>query len=200
DDGSVDGSGEVIAEAGKSHENLRIITHEKNKGIGESLRSGYDLAEKELVVTVPADGQFDIFELSGLPGPEDKSFISFYRKENTSYSIPRKILSWFNKVFNNVFLGVNLKDVNWIKVYQLKELRKFNLELTSSLVETEICGKLIANGNKLIQVESKYLERKAGKSKGASLKIVSQAIADMLKLVRVIRRFKRKIRSETNEA
>ena len=36
-------------------------------------------------------------------------------------------------------LGIYLKDVNWVKIYNKKHLEKINISLSSSLIETEIC-------------------------------------------------------------
>jgi hypothetical protein len=93
-------------------------------------------------------------------------------------------------LFNKTFLGLTLKDVNWVKIYKLNELKKFDLKIRSSLIESEICSKLHFNGNRFIEIESRYLDRIGGESKGASFKIVKQALFDMLSLVIEITKFR----------
>ncbi|MEW6468020.1 MAG: glycosyltransferase family 2 protein [Bacteroidota bacterium] len=184
DDGSTDGSAEVIRKS--SGQDVKIITHEKNMGIGRALRSGYFSAIKENVVAVPADGQFDLGELVPYASVDDKTFISFFRKENTVYSFRRNILSYLNKKVNSFFLGINLKDVNWVKVYKRAELERLNLKMKSSLVESEICSKLLLRKNLAIEVYSVYHKRTSGLSKGASFRIVAQAARETLKLIFVL--------------
>ena len=145
----------------------------------------------ENVCAVPADGQFDVTELLPYAQVNQGSFVSFFRKENTTYTLARNALSYANKVVNKWLLGFDLKDVNWVKIYKTEQIKKLNLEIESSLVESEICAKLLIGGQKLIEVPSKYVPREAGVSKGASWKIVRQALRDTLLMSAVLRRFKR---------
>lgn len=193
DDGSTDGSYEIIKEIYETTNRINFIPHLKNKGIGFALRSGYFNAKNENICAVPADGQFDIEELLPYAYLPKDEFISFYRKENTTYSMARNALSQANKVINRVFNGFNLLDVNWVKVYKREELLKLNLELESSLVESEICAKLIFKKQKPVEIISKYLSRTSGESKGASGKIVLQAIKDTYQLYNVLRKFRKSI-------
>jgi hypothetical protein len=91
---------------------------------------------------------------------------------------------------NSIFLNVKLKDVNWVKIYKRKDLISLNLKLKSSLIESEICSKLILNGWRVIEVNSVYLQRRYGVSKGANLKTVLQAAKETLKLIAVIMQFR----------
>ena len=89
-----------------------------------------------------------------------------------------------------MFIGITLKDVNWTKVYKKKDLDQLDLQLTSSLVESEICAKLLFLGKKVNEVESKYLPRTHGQSKGASAAIVKKALNDTWALISIMRKFK----------
>jgi glycosyltransferase involved in cell wall biosynthesis len=194
DDGSTDGSileieSELLNFPG---ENVKFIKHPVNLGIGMALKNGYSNASNENVCAVPADGQFNIKELLPFPTVESNSFICFYRKENQSYSLLRNMLSLFNKQFNKLLLSIEFKDINWVKIYKTDVLKKLDLQLHSSLIETEICAKLVASGNKFIEVESRYLSRNHGVSKGASWNIVKKVINELIKVYLSVRAFKRK--------
>lgn len=195
-DGSSDNSDAVIQEMLKDprNKNIKYILHPVNKGIGEALHSGYSNATGDNVVMVPGDGQFDLNEFVPYKNLPDKTILAFYRVENTTYTLSRNILSWVNKTLNKIFIGLNIKDVNWVKVYKNAIVKTLNLEIRSSLVESEICSKLIYLGHQPLEVKSKYLPRQAGQSKGASFKIIRQAILDILRLIVVFRRFKKKLK------
>ncbi len=198
DDGSSDNSPEIIEEMlqDASNNNINFIKHPVNLGIGEALHSGYKNAQYENVVILPGDGQFDARELIPYKSLPENTLVSFYRKENTIYSVARNVLSLINKKLNEWFLGLALKDVNWVNVYKNQVVKTLDLEIRSSLVESEISSKLIYLGHEVIEVESKYLPRQAGISTGSSFKIVKQAILDIMRLILVFRRFKKKIRKE----
>lgn len=192
DDGSTDGSVERIKEAEEKYRNIKTVFHPQNKGIGHALRSGYFNAQYENITAVPADGQFDVNELLPFAMVEPNTFISFYRKDNTIYSIQRNILSYFNKKINAFFMGIHLKDVNWVKIYKREALTKLDLKLESSLIESEICSKLLLEGSQVVETISVYHQRRAGQSKGASAKIVVQALKETLKLIFIIILFRLK--------
>lgn len=192
DDYSTDGSREMAVALQEQHASVRAVLHERNIGIGGALRSIYTNARYENVGIIPADGQFDVKEYLPFPEIPENHFISFYRIENTSYSPFRNILSLFNKKLNKTFIGMNLKDVNWCKVYKKADLDRLDLQLTSSLVESEICAKLLFLGKKVIEVESRYLPRAHGQSKGASSAIVKKAIKDTWLLISIMSDFKNK--------
>lgn len=197
-DGSSDNSLEVIEALLKLPENSNInfVNHVQNKGIGEALHSGYEHAQYENIAVLPGDGQFDAKELIPYKSIPAKSMVSFYRKENTIYSPFRNILSLINKKLNEFSLGLILRDVNWVKIYKNPAVKALDLEIRSSLVESEICSKLIYLGYEVIEVESKYLPREAGVSRGSSFKIIKQAVKDIMLLIVVFRRFKKKVKNE----
>jgi len=191
-DGSTDGSAQEIAalQAEAGNENLRCIEHPQNRGIGQTLRSGYQNARYENVAALPGDGQFDPDELLPYANVPERHFVSFYRVENTTYGFSRNALSWFNKAINRLFLSIRLRDVNWVKIYKREALQEMELRIQSSLIESEICSKLLISKYRVIEVESKYLPREHGSSKGASLRIVLMALRDIFALVWVILRFR----------
>ena len=190
DDCSTDGSREIALKLQQDNAAVRVILHNTNKGIGEVLRTIYSNAQYENIGIVPGDGQFDTHEFLLFKEIPANSFISYYRKENTSYSIFRSFLSLFNKQLNELFVGIKLKDVNWTKIYKSRDLDTLSLQLTSSLIESEICAKLLFIGRRVIEVESRYLPRVHGKSKGASLATIFRALDDTWTLVRLTREFR----------
>src|ERR1044071_5556396 len=54
-DGSADHTGDVLAELAPKYTHLRIVTHEKNRGYGGALRSGFTNATKDLIFYTDGD-------------------------------------------------------------------------------------------------------------------------------------------------
>lgn len=192
DDGSTDGSTEIIRQLKIQYPEITPVIFEKNKGIGAGLRRIYLEAKCENVLATAGDGQFDIREIIPFATFEDNHFISYFRKENTVYSGFRNALSFLNKKLNELLLGITVKDVNWVQVYKRDYLQKLDLQLTSSLVGSEICAKLLYLGATKIESESRYLPRTYGQSKGSSWKTVRKAIRDIFILIRVMATFRKR--------
>jgi len=69
DDGSTDGTGELLAQLANELEGLRVITKPRNEGYGAALLTGFSAAKHEIVVITDADGTYPedrIGELVGL--------------------------------------------------------------------------------------------------------------------------------------
>lgn len=196
DDGSTDNCGEIVRKAAETYSNVKAVYHSRNLGIGRALRSGYVAVQYENVSAVPGDGQFNVAELIPYANLPQKTFVSFYRKENAIYSRGRNLLSFVNRKLNTGLLGLKLRDVNWVKIYKRAELEKLDLKMNSSLVESEICAKLLLRKNEMIERGSVYHPRKAGQSKGASFPVVLQAALETLKLVCVVNLYRMKRKSE----
>ena len=62
-DGSTDDSARVLQELASRIPRLKVITHEKNRGYGGALRSGFAASTKDLVFYTDGDGQYDVREL-----------------------------------------------------------------------------------------------------------------------------------------
>ena len=62
-DGSRDNSAEVLRALTARVAQLRIVTHETNRGYGAALRSGFAHATKELVFYTDGDAQYDVGEI-----------------------------------------------------------------------------------------------------------------------------------------
>lgn len=194
DDYSTDHSGDVIKRLVQNYKNVKAIFHKKNQGIGATIRDIYFNAQYENVTFIPGDAQFDSKELLPFANVEEITYISFYRKENEVYSSYRTTLSFLNKLINIYFLGLELKDVNWVKIYKRKGLENLNIQIKSSIVESEICAKLNILGYKPVEVLSTYHPRIAGKSRGASLKNVIKVSLETFKLFKSVHQFKRMIK------
>ena len=176
DDGSTDGSAEVLSRLEAEVPELRRITHPRNLGIGKSLRSGYAAARFENVCAIPADGQFDLKELLAVADLPERSFASFRRGLRPQYSLTRQLLSRFNRLLNLLLFGFDVKDVNWVAVFKKEALEEVEIQLESLLVESEIMIKLLLAGYRCVEVPSVYHPRVSGVSQGASLKSIGLAV------------------------
>jgi len=198
DDGSTDGSKAIVEALVAEYPEVQARYHAVNKGLGTVLREGYLGARYENVCSVPGDGQFNPDELIEGAPVKPGTFVSFYRRENLTYSFFRNKLSYVHRKLNKLLVNLDLRDINWVLVLKTQEFEKLDLHLHSTLIKSEICAKLIYLGYRPAQVASEYQPRVYGQSKGSSFKIVKQAALDTLKLMWVVNVFKlthRKLRN-----
>jgi len=66
DDGSKDGTGDIVLRIAKTHPNVRLVRHEMNRGYGEAMKSGFRAARLSWIFYSDGDRQFDMHELPDL--------------------------------------------------------------------------------------------------------------------------------------
>lgn len=66
DDGSSDATGELLAEAFGAWPETRIVRHERNRGLGQALRTGFLYATGSVIVTCDSDGTYPFAEIPAL--------------------------------------------------------------------------------------------------------------------------------------
>lgn len=196
DDGSTDSTLTTARELEARHDRVRVISHGINRGIGHALRTGYAAARFENVVNVSGDGQFDTDELLLYPELEDKTVLSFTRERRPGYTLYKHLLTRTNRTLNRICLGLKVKDINWTNAYKTADLQALELSTTSLMVESEIVAKLVSGGSHVREVPSVYHRRISGTGKATSVKIVLQALRDVVPLIRSVRRHRKAVRQD----
>jgi len=141
DDGSLDATAAVAAERGAS-----VVRHERNRGKGAALRSGFAEAVAggaELVVTMDADGQHDARDLPRLLARVARDRLDLlvgYRQERIAGSPPQNLLvNWLMSLLIATLSGVRLHDSQCgFRVHRVRLLRAMRLRCTSFDLETEV--------------------------------------------------------------
>ncbi len=187
-DCSTDQTASVIDSFNKKFQNFKSVHLPKNMGIGNALNTGYDLAINPFVCAIPGDGQFNIFEINHVLEIGKNEFITFYRKQK-NYNAYRFFLTYLNQKYNEWVLKIDVPDINWIKIYHLNQISKKYRQLNSSLVETEICAKLIKSGYTHLDFSSEYIKRDFGKAKGGNWNTLKKALREILKLYLIVQKF-----------
>jgi len=66
DDGSSDGTGDQLTKAFSGWPELLIVRHERNRGLGQALRTGFAHATGAVIVTCDSDGTYPFAEIPAL--------------------------------------------------------------------------------------------------------------------------------------
>jgi dolichol-phosphate mannosyltransferase len=133
DDGSSDGSGAILAK----RSDVRVLTHETNRGYGAALRSAFDFAIEQgydALVTIDCDGQHEPQRIAQLvAGVKDADIVSGSRYLNVdpptglAPADRRRINAQITDELNCRF-GLRLTDAFCgFKAYRVDALRKFRL-------------------------------------------------------------------------
>ena len=184
-DGSTDNTADILNDFASRHEQIIGIAHEKNRGYGAALKSGFEKVAKEFIFFMDSDGQFDITDLTKLLyfiGEYDiVSGIRMERKDPLLRDINGTI---FNFAMKFIF-GIPITDVDCaFKLFRRDVLKRINLCTNGALINTEIFIKAKRNHKRIMLVGVEHYPRLMGKQSGASLKVIIRAIGEIFILMR----------------
>lgn len=170
DDGSTDGSVEILKEFKKENSHIRIFSFRKNQGKAEALTFGFQKAKGDYIVTLDADLQDKPSEIQKLLkiAKEGSDVVCGWRK-NRKDPLANVISSKFFNLLVGVLWGFNLHDYNCgLKLY-IKEAAK-SLRLYGGL-HRFIPALAFQKGFKVTEVAVLHEKRRYGKSKFGFSKI-----------------------------
>ncbi len=184
DDCSPDNTGKIADKLAKSNKKIKVIHHEKNKGIGGVLVSGYKNAKKDYVFYTDGDAQYDIKEIEKLIKYIPQSDIVIgYRKKRADPFI-RKLTSKVYNILIRVLFNLKVKDVDCsFKLIKKSLIDQIDLKTSSGFVDAELMWKLKKKYNhKIIQIPVNHYERKFGKTQFFKFKLIYDMFLDMFKI------------------
>ncbi|MBN4080966.1 glycosyltransferase family 2 protein [Caldithrix abyssi] len=120
DDGSSDGSVDIIKELGETDAHINLIQFHRNYGKSAALAEGFKHAEGDYIVTIDADLQDDPAEIPYLVQKLEEGFdlVSGWkkdRKDPLSKTAPSKLFNFVTRLFT----GVKIHDFNCgLKIYR----------------------------------------------------------------------------------
>lgn len=166
DDGSKDGSWEVISQIADKDENVKGIKFQRNYGKSPALHSGFEIVEGEVVITMDADLQDSPEEIPGLYTmikEEGYDLVSGWKKKRhdpISKTIPTKL---FNRA-TRIVSGIKLHDFNCgLKAYKYQVVK--SIEVYGEMHRYMPLLAKSAGFNKIGERVVQHQARKYGKSK-----------------------------------
>jgi glycosyltransferase involved in cell wall biosynthesis len=128
DDGSTDGSTEVLVGLAATDPRVQVHRFRSNRGKADALNLGFSLAKGEIVVTMDADLQDRPSELpkllAALPGHDLVSGWKHNRNDPLDKTLPSRLFNWVTRKAS----GVDLHDFNCgFKAYRAEVVRELDL-------------------------------------------------------------------------
>src|SRR5512145_1981974 len=184
EDGSPDHTGALLDEMAKSFPWLKVVHHEKNRGYGGALRTGFQTASKDLVFYTDGDAQYDPRELKKLhaafgPGVDFVNGYKIGRSDPLHRIVIGRVYHWFVRT---VF-GLRLRDVDCdFRLMRRSVLDKVQLTRSSGVICVELMKKVQDHGFRIAQVPVHHFHRSYGKSQFFNFRRVARSLVDLTRL------------------
>jgi glycosyltransferase involved in cell wall biosynthesis len=189
-DGSRDSTGAVLEDLRAQYgPELRVITHEHNRGYGGALRSGFAAAKKEFVFYTDGDGQYDVSELPRLldlvtPGI---GLVNGYKLER--HDPAHRV--WIGNVYNfcaRLLFRIRIRDIDCdYRLIRRALLDRIHLSSTSGTICVELVRKLEISGCGVVETGVHHYPREYGRSQFFRVRSLARTFLELLRLwVRVV--------------
>ena len=167
DDGSKDGSREILAQLQAKHPQLRVLLQPQNMGKGAALRRGIQDATGDFVVIQDADLEYDPQEYPALLGPLVEGKADVVYGSRFLGGGPHRVLYFWHSVGNsiltllsNALTNINLTDMETCyKVFRREVIQSIPLEENRFGFEPEITVKVAKRRLRIYEVGISYWGR-----------------------------------------
>lgn len=169
DDGSADATAAVAESLG---DRIRLVRHEKNKGIGAAVRTGIAAARGDLVVTMDTDLTYapsdvkvllDRFNQGNVDVVSGSLKLAGY---DAHVPLWRLAISSLTGMIYGIVLGKRMTVVTGIfRLYRRSDLLDLPITATGFEINTEILFHLLRRHKRVVEVPTKLTQRIHGESK-----------------------------------
>ncbi len=164
DDGSSDGTKEILAKVADAR--VRIFYHEKNKGKGAALRTGFEQVNGDVVIIQDADLEYDPSDYGTLLAPilDGKADVVYGSR---FLSGPHRVLLFWHFLGNklitligNILYNINLSDLETCyKAFRSEVVQQTKFRSDSFGFEVEFTAKMAKAKYRIYEVPIQYYGR-----------------------------------------
>jgi glycosyltransferase involved in cell wall biosynthesis len=188
DDGSADGTREILARLAETVPQLHLIIHEQNQGKGAAVQSGIGAAQADLILIQDADLEYDPRDYPKLLEPLDEGKADVVYGSRFLGGARRSTMFWHmvaNRMLTfmtNVLYNSILSDMETgYKLFRRDILEQIPLHARRFDFEPEVTAKLLKRRVRIFEVPITFNPREYEDGKKIGLKDAFQAVWTLLK-------------------
>jgi len=189
DDGSRDGSREILAELGQTHPRVRVLLQPQNQGKGAALRRGIQEATGDFVLIQDADLEYDPADYPGLLAPLIQGKADVVYGSRFMGGAPHRVLyfwhsvgNWILTLLSNMLTNLNLTDMETCyKDFRREVIQSIRLEENRFGFEPEVTVKVAKRRLRVYEVGISYSGRTYEEGKKVGWKDGLRALWCLLK-------------------
>jgi glycosyltransferase involved in cell wall biosynthesis len=185
-DASTDRSPEIVKSAAATNPKIRLLSHEQNRKLGGSVRTGFDAARFDLVLYMDADLPFDPDVLGRAiraMSVTQADVIAGYRFDRTTEGFKRTIYSYVYNALIGFLFGWPHRDINFsFKLMRREVVEALELRSEGSLIDAEMIVKAKNLGFVIQQLGLDYFPRTRGQSTLSSPAVIFKIFRELFRL------------------
>jgi len=122
---------------------FKVVTHERNRGYGGALRSGFAAASKDFIFYTDGDAQYDVRELAGLWARRDNADLVNGYKIRRSDPFYRAVVGRVYHHFTSILFRLPVRDVDCdFRLIRRTVFDRVGLTVDSGLICVELMARI----------------------------------------------------------
>jgi glycosyltransferase involved in cell wall biosynthesis len=186
DDGSVDGTGALVAGRSEVDDAVRLLTHPVNRGVGAALRTAAEVATGDLLLYTDADMPVDLAVLEPaieLLASSGAGMVAGRRRTFDGDGSVREVGSKGYDLLVRLLLGVPERDVNFpFKLIARRTVLDLGLRSEGALIDVEVLARVRKAGLGVEQMVVDYRPRVYGSSKTMTFRLLRRLAGELVRL------------------
>ncbi len=179
DDGSSDGTWEILERTALELPRLRLSRHATNQGIPATMLELYAAAAGVWTYFTPGDGQVPAEALRIMwPRRDGLAAVVGRRHPRRDHRIRLLQAHAYSRLLRMLF-GIPVRDIDGVKLYRTADARARRPVSTSVFFEAELLIRLSRAGLGVEEVDVPHRPRRAGRAKGVTFKSTAAALRDV---------------------
>ena len=179
DDGSSDDTLNHLSDLANSRPGIQVVSHERNRGLGAAMRTGFAHAQGDLIVTTDSDGTYPFTEipriLTYLTPDVDVVTASPYHPQGGVEGVPpyRLILSQGASLLYRLLLDWRLHTyTSMFRAYRREVVERVPSAADGFLMPAEFLANAILMGYRVVEFPTVLHGRRYGQSKARVARII----------------------------
>jgi glycosyltransferase involved in cell wall biosynthesis len=198
DDGSTDGTRDLLTAI--DDDRVTVVLHDRNRGKGAALRTGFAKAGAEYVIVQDADLEYDPAEYANVLGPLETDQADVVYGSRFLGGRPHRVLYFWHSLGNrlltllsNMFTDLNLTDMETCyKAFRREVIQSIDIEEDRFGFEPEITAKLARGRWRIYEVGISYAGRTYDEGKKIGWRDGVRALVCIVKYSTVGESFRRR--------
>jgi len=183
DDCSTDRTAEIADALAAADPRVRVVHHPVNRGLGGSIKTGFETVRGDVVLYTDADLPCEMLELGRalrVLRHYEADMVSAYRLDRTGEGPRRAVYSFvYNALVQSLF-GTRVRDIN----FAFKLVRRHVLEAArpvseGSFIDAELVIRAQRLGFHIVQIGVDYFPRSRGVSTLSSGSVIRRMLLEM---------------------
>jgi glycosyltransferase involved in cell wall biosynthesis len=186
DDCSTDRTPAIADALATADPHVRVVHHAVNRGLGGSIKTGFDAVRGDVVLYTDADLPFEMLELGRalrVLRQYEADMVSAYRLDRTGEGPRRAIYSFVYNWLVQLAFGTRVRDINFaFKLVRRRVLDAARPVSEGSFIDAELVIRAQRLGFHIVQIGVDYFPRTRGVSTLSSPAVIRRMLTEMREL------------------